>query len=181
MPSCSSLSPCYGKASPASSGSENTGVHDRSPGRWSAIPWNIWSVRQRTSIGLAGRTCPKNKSSATLQSGVPRTGSILNNQTFPSSPNTNTWRITWVTSESPRHGEVKWYGTHKDWLCNLTVIYYVQKKKKKVNFCCMDMIMKPDSTTFSNSIRLLTCHLLFFSTNETLRAAVVVLLLIKTA
>lgn len=105
-PSCSSLSPCCGKASLASSGLESTGVHDRLPGRWSATPWHIWSVRQRTSTGLAGPTWPKSKSWATLQSGEHRTGSISKQQTLPSSLNTSTSRITWVTSESPRHGEV---------------------------------------------------------------------------
>lgn len=106
LPPCFSPSPCCGKASLGSSGSESIGVRGQLLGRWSGTRWSTWSVRLRTSTGSAGRTWLQSRSTATPRSAGPRTGSRSKRPNFPSSLNINSSQITWVTWKSPRHGQV---------------------------------------------------------------------------
>lgn len=106
LPPCFSPSPCCGKASLGSSGSESTGVRGQLPGRWSATRWSTWSARLRTSTGSAGHTWPRSRSTATPPSAGPRTGSRSKRPSLPTSLNINSSQITWVTWTSPRHGQV---------------------------------------------------------------------------
>lgn len=117
------FSPCCGEASLGSSGSESIAVHDRLPGRWSAICWRIWSVRLKTNTGSAGLSWLWSRSTVTPQSAEPRTGSRSRRPNFPISLNTNTWQITWVISKSPRRGQVNVSRetASKDCLYNVTI------------------------------------------------------------
>lgn len=165
-PSCSSLWPCCGKASLASSGSESTVVHDTSPGRWSATRWPIWSARRRTSTGSAGRTWPKNKSLATRQSGDYRTGLDSKRAISWSFLNTNTSLITWVTWESPRHGDgqrdetkmdfVTWQNEEKAICCSRTWTWSgtltKSSQQMKMSTCC-----QPAAPTESGSLLFESC------------------------
>lgn len=106
LPSCFSPSPCWGKASLGSSGSESTAAHEKSPGRWSAICWSIWSAKLRTNTGSAERTWRKSRSTATPQSAGPRTGSRSKKPNMLISLNINSSQIIWVIWISPRIGQI---------------------------------------------------------------------------
>lgn len=136
LPPCSSPSPCCGKASPGSSGSESTVVHGRLRGRWTATRWSAWRERLRPSTGSAGRTWPGSRSTVTPPSAEPRFGSRSRRSNLPNFLNTSTSKTTWVISTSPRRGDNASRGAAcKDCLHNGTMSRLFVQKNNWVLFC----------------------------------------------